>query len=80
MAVKCIHTIGHFFIKGYKFHKWTKKEVQGNYFHKSTLVSSLQSAIRVTIEFPPLVGETNFVESPKFTKSAKFVALKKGTL
>ena len=36
------------FFKGYKFHEW---EVQGNHFRKYTLVSSLQSAIRVTIEF-----------------------------
>ena len=40
------------FLEGYKFRKWPNKQVQGNYFHESTLVSSHQSAIRVTIEFP----------------------------
>ena len=40
-------------------------EVQGNCFHESTLVSSLQSAIHVTIEFPLIFGEKNFVEVPK---------------
>ena len=29
------------------------------------MVSSLQSAIHVTIEFPLIFGETNFVEVPK---------------
>ena len=33
--------------------------------HESTLVSSLQSAIRVTIEFLLVFGETNFMEVPK---------------
>ena len=40
-------------------------EVRGKHFHESTLVSSLQSAIHVTIEFPLIFGETNFVEVPK---------------
>ena len=38
-----------------------KKEVQGNYFHESTLMSSLQSAIQVMMEFPLIFGKTNFV-------------------
>ena len=53
------------FLDGYKIHGWTKKEVQGNYFYKSTLVSSLQSAIRtchnrISVNF----HEANFVEVP----------------
>ena len=36
------------FFEGYKFHEW---EVQGNHSREYTLVSSLHSAIRVTIEF-----------------------------
>ena len=43
-----------------------KKEVRGNYFHKSTLVSSLQSTMCVMIEFLLV-----------FMKSTKFVALEK---
>ena len=35
------------------------------------LVSSLQSAIRVTIEFPLIFGKTNFVEVPKIHKIHK---------
>ena len=38
--------------------------MQGNYFCESTLVSSLQFAIRVTIEFLLTFGEINFVEVP----------------
>ena len=49
------------FCKGYKFQEW---EVRGNHFHESTLVSSIQSAIRVTIAFLLIFGETNFVEVP----------------
>ena len=59
-------------------------KVRGNHFHESTLVSSLQSEIRVTIEFPMIFGKTNFVEAKqilwKSPKSTKFVALKKGAL
>ena len=40
-------------------------EVQGNHFHESTLVSSLQSAIHVTIEVLLILGEKNFMEVPK---------------
>ena len=56
-----------------------KKEAQGNYFHKSTLVSSsLQSAICVTIGFPLIFGEINFVDVPKVHEiRKKFVALEK---
>ena len=61
-----IHRVPYF--QDYKFHKWTKKA-------KSTLVSSLQSAIRVMIEFLLIFGETNSWKSPKSTKSAKFIAL-----
>ena len=59
----CYHRVP--FFEGYKFHEWTEKEAPGNYFHESTLVSFLQSAIHVTIEFPLIFGETNFVEVPK---------------
>ena len=58
-------TVGHLFFKGYKFHESIKKEVQGNYFHKSTLVSSHQSASRVTIKFSLIFGEINFIEVSK---------------
>ena len=53
------------FSRATNFANGLKKEVQGNYYHKSTLISSLQSAIHVTIEFPLIFGETNFVEVPK---------------
>ena len=53
------------FFEGYKFREW---EVRGNHFHKSTLVSSLQSAICVTIEFLLIFGETNFMQVPKIHK------------
>ena len=43
-------------------------------------MSSLQSAIRATIKFLLIFGETNFMEVPKCTKSAKFVVLKKAVL
>ena len=39
-----------------------RKEVRGDYFHESTLVSSLQPAIHVTIEFLLIFGETSFVK------------------
>ena len=57
-----------------------KKEIQGNYFQESTLVSSLQSAIPVTIEFPLISVKQILWKSPISTKSVKFVALKKGAL
>ena len=38
-----------------------KKEVQGNYFHESTLMSSLQSAIQVMMEVPLIFGKINFM-------------------
>ena len=63
------YTPRHLFCEGYKFREW---EVWGNHFHESTLVSSLQSAIRVTIAFPLIFGETNFVEVPTIHE---FVAL-----
>ena len=69
-------TIGCLF-EGYKFHEWTEKEAPGNYFHESTLVSFLQSAIRFTIEFPLIFGETNFVEVPKIHEIHEFLALEK---
>ena len=50
------------FSEDYRFCEW---EVQGSHFHESTLLSSLQSAIRVTIEFSLIFGETNFLEGPK---------------
>ena len=57
------------FFEGYKVHEWTKKEIQGNYFHESTLVSSLQSKIHIMIEFPLIFSETYFVEVPKIHKN-----------
>ena len=65
------------FSRATNFANQLKKEIRGNYFHESTLVSSLLTAICVTIEFPLIFGETNFVQVPKSTKSVKFVALKK---
>ena len=56
------------FFKGYRFCKGTKK---GNYLHESTLMSSLQSVIRVTIEFPLIFSETNLVEVPKMYEIRK---------
>ena len=44
---------------------------------KSTLMSSLQSVIRVMIKFLLTFSETNFMKLPKATKFVKFVALKK---
>ena len=55
------------FSRAANFTNRLKKEVQGNYFHESTLVSSLHFAIRVTIEFPLILSDTNFVEVPKST-------------
>ena len=68
------------FIKGYKLRKW---EVRGNHFHTSTLVSSLQSAICVMIEFLLIFDETNFMEVAKIheiCRSRKKVAYSNKTL
>ena len=65
------------FLRVTNFVNGLKKEVRGNYFHKSTLVSSLQYAIHVIIGYPLIHGETNFVEVPKSMKSTKFVVLEK---
>ena len=43
-------------------------------------MSSLQSAIRVTIEFSLLFGETNFVEVPKIHEIHKICNPQKGAL
>ena len=62
--INCINistTVGQLYFEGYKFCECTKRK----YFHESTLVSSLQFAIHVTIEFLLIFGETNFVEVPK---------------
>ena len=45
-----------------------------------TNLHSLQSAIHVTIAFPLIFGETDFMEVGKSMKSMTFVALEKGTL
>ena len=45
-----------------------RREVRGNSFHKSTLVSSLQPVIRVTKEFLLIFGETNFAKIHKIHK------------
>ena len=52
-------TVGHLFSRATNFTNG------GSYFHESILVSSLQSAICVTIEFPLIFGEIKFVEVPK---------------
>ena len=57
------------FFKGYKLCIWA---VHGNYFHESTLVSSLQPTICVMIEFLLILGETNFMEVPKIHKICSF--------
>ena len=49
------------FLRATNFANGLKKEVQGNYFYESTLMSSLQSAIQVTMEFPLIFGKTNFM-------------------
>ena len=56
------------FSRATNFTNRLKKEVRGNYFHESTSVFSNQFAIRVTIEFPLIFIETNFVEVPKIHK------------
>ena len=53
------------FSRSTNFANVLKKKVQGNHFHDSTLVSSLQFAIRVMIELPLIFSKTNFVEVPK---------------
>ena len=69
------------FFEGYKFREWTKNGIRENCFHESTLVSSLQSEIRVTIEFLLMLGETNFVKVPSpCTKSVKILGLEKAPL
>ena len=57
-----VSTVGCLFLRATIFVNKLKKEVRGNYIHESTLVSSLQSAIRVTIKFLLIFDETNFVE------------------
>ena len=61
----------------YQLQKWlTCKLVWA--IRKATLtIAPLQSAIHVMIEFPLIIGETNFLEVPIFMKSMKFVAYKK---
>ena len=66
------------FLRAKNFVNGLEKEVRENYFHESTLVSSLQSVICVTIEFLLIFGEIIFMEVPKSTK--KFAALEKGTI
>ena len=56
------------FLRATNFVNRLKKEVQGNYFHESTLVSSLQSTVCVMIEFLLIFDETNSVEAPKIHK------------
>ena len=56
------------FSRATNFANQLKKEIRGNYFHESTLVSSLLTAICVTIEFSLIFGETNFVQVPKIHK------------
>ena len=49
----------------FKCYKFRVCEVRRKHFHESTLVSSLQFVIRVTIEFPLIFSKKNFVEVPK---------------
>ena len=62
------------FFKGYKFHVC---EDRGKDFQESTLVSSLQSAIRVMIEFLLIFGVINFVEVPKIHEIHKICSPQK---
>ena len=61
-------TVERLFSRATNFVNGLRKEVQGNYFHEFTLVPSLQSVIHVTIEFPLIIGETNFMEVPEIHK------------
>ena len=54
-----------------------KNKVRGNCFHASTLVSSLQSEIHVTIEFLLIFGEANFVEVSKIHEIREICSLRK---
>ena len=64
----CMHVYGRLFSRATNFANGLKRELQGNYFHESTLVSPLHFAIHVMIEFPLIFDETNFVEVPKIHK------------
>ena len=68
------------FLRATNFTDGLKTDVRENYYYKSTLVSSLQSAIYVTIEFPLIFSETNFVEAPKIHKIHEIFSLQKGAL
>ena len=78
--LKLLVAIVGYLSEGYKFHEWTKKGSWRNYFHESTLVSSLQFAINITIEFPLILVKPISWKSPKPTISVKSVALEKGAL
>ena len=62
---KSCDAVGHLFLRATNFVNGLKKKVRRNCFHESTLVSSLQSAICVMIEFLLIFSETNFMEVPK---------------
>ena len=64
----CMYVYGHLFSRATNFANGLKREVRGSYFHESTSVSPLHFAIHVTIEFPLIFDETNFVEVPKIHK------------
>ena len=52
--------------------------VRGNYFHETTLVVLFTTHINLlTMEFPLIFSEPNFVKVQKIRKSTKFTALKK---
>ena len=70
-VVGCLFSRATYFVNGLKHEVW------GNYFYESTLVSSLQSAIHVTIEFPLIFGETNFEEVPKIHEICKICSPQK---
>ena len=65
------------FSRATNFANGLKKEVRGNYFHDSILVSSLQSAICVMIEFPLIFSEKKFVEVSKIHEIHKICSPRK---
>ena len=77
----CVHTYRRTsFLRATNFVNGLKKEVRGNYFHESILVSSLQSAICVMIEFPLIFSEKKFVEVSKIHEIHKISSPRKSAL
>ena len=65
MVEKSCDAVEYPFLRATNFVNGLKKKVRRNYFHESTLVSSLQSAICVMIEFSLIFSETNYMEVSK---------------